>query len=289
MKQVNSLCFVFSSVGSRLSASLAGLALALVSSLGYANVDSAGAVVMSVGRNTATAVQGVVRTLNKDASIYSGELMNTGPNSYLNLRFDDGAFFLLRPETRFEIQEHHTAPSVKAAAAAAAPKVAAPGTRPAAPLAPVVGAIERGSETSRAFMSLLKGGFRSVSGLIGKLNHDEYRITTPVATIGIRGTRYSARVCDAKDRDGKGECADRDELVSLLRDAGSLVDEGQTLLITHIEDGSIEIVTPTETRIQGLGTTFITISNGNIILVNGLPSIEQQELHMSPDICGLGN
>jgi len=39
-------------------------------------------------------------------------------------------------------------------------------------------------------VSLLKGGFRSVTGLIGQLNRAGYRITTPSATIGIRGTDH---------------------------------------------------------------------------------------------------
>lgn len=262
----------------RLGGVLAAAAMFLVSAA-QADVDPAGKVVMSVGRNTATAVQGVVRTLAKDAPVYSGEMMNTGPNSYLNLRFDDGAFYLLRPDTRFEVQDHRSTPEVRAAAAAAAPRASA-AIKPASPLAPVTGALERGSQTSRAFMSLLKGGFRSVSGLIGKLNREEYRITTPVATIGIRGTRYSARIC-------QGACSDRNELAALLRDAGKLVGEGQTLLVTHVEEGTIEIVSPTETRLQAAPTTFITLSDGSIIPVNGLPSIEQQELNMAADICGL--
>jgi hypothetical protein len=43
---------------------------------------------------------------------------------------------------------------------------------------------------SSMFISLLKGGFRSVTGLIGRLNRDGYRVTTPSATIGIRGTDH---------------------------------------------------------------------------------------------------
>jgi hypothetical protein len=39
-------------------------------------------------------------------------------------------------------------------------------------------------------MSLLKGAFRSVTGYIGRTNRDGYRITTPTATIGIRGTDH---------------------------------------------------------------------------------------------------
>jgi hypothetical protein len=54
-------------------------------------------------------------------------------------------------------------------------------------------------ESVEGFFSLLKGGFRAVTGLIkDKLN---YRYSTTVATIGIRGTDFMARICN-------GDCLD---------------------------------------------------------------------------------
>lgn len=44
--------------------------------------------------------------------------------------------------------------------------------------------------TERGFFSLLKGGFRSITGLIGRGNKEHYGIQTPSATIGIRGTDH---------------------------------------------------------------------------------------------------
>lgn len=44
--------------------------------------------------------------------------------------------------------------------------------------------------TERGFFSLLKGGFRSITGLIGKSHKDSYGIKTQSATIGIRGTDH---------------------------------------------------------------------------------------------------
>ena len=45
-----------------------------------------------------------------------------------------------------------------------------------------------GSE--RSFLSLFKGGFRAITGLVGQLNKQNYKVTTPVATLGIRGTDH---------------------------------------------------------------------------------------------------
>ena len=42
------------------------------------------------------------------------------------------------------------------------------------------------------FARLVSGGFRTVTGAIGKENHQEYRVITPVSMIGIRGTDYTA-------------------------------------------------------------------------------------------------
>ena len=40
----------------------------------------------------------------------------------------------------------------------------------------------------RGFFSLLKGAMRAVTGFIGRVNRSTYQITTPTATVGIRGT-----------------------------------------------------------------------------------------------------
>src|SRR5450756_1844412 len=48
--------------------------------------------------------------------------------------------------------------------------------------------------TERSFFSLFKGGFRAITGLIGKMNKANYRITTPASVIGVRGTDHETFV-----------------------------------------------------------------------------------------------
>ena len=43
---------------------------------------------------------------------------------------------------------------------------------------------------NRSALSLLKGAMRAITGYIGRSNRDGYRIETPTATIGIRGTDH---------------------------------------------------------------------------------------------------
>ena len=44
--------------------------------------------------------------------------------------------------------------------------------------------------TEKGIFSLMKGGFRAITGVIGQKNKENYQIKTPVATIGIRGTDH---------------------------------------------------------------------------------------------------
>ncbi|MDD2720859.1 MAG: FecR domain-containing protein [Gallionella sp.] len=50
----------------------------------------------------------------------------------------------------------------------------------------------KAGEPEKSAVSLLKGGFRAVTGMVGRVNKQDYSITTPVATIGIRGTDHES-------------------------------------------------------------------------------------------------
>ena len=176
-------------------------------------------VTLVTGRGTASATAGGIRTLAKGDAVYSGEIVHSSANSYVDLKFSDGGYFLLRPNSRFQVVDfaNHSGSIASPAAPVAPPAPAAPAAAPA-PAAPppattaaplITAQQDTQNGASRAFFSLLKGGFRSISGLIGKVNHDEYQVTTPVATIGIRGTDYLVVICDAT-------CATDPQIVAVL-------------------------------------------------------------------------
>ncbi|MFH1603216.1 MAG: hypothetical protein ABIH03_04850, partial [Pseudomonadota bacterium] len=50
-------------------------------------------------------------------------------------------------------------------------------------------------ESDNVFLNMLRGGLRSVTGLIGKRNRDAVKVSTTTATIGIRGTHFGALMC----------------------------------------------------------------------------------------------
>lgn len=150
-------------------------------------------IVMLTGHASATGSGGQARGLNRGDRLYSGDVINTGAGTYLNMRFPDGAFVLLRPNSRFQIESY----AYSAADASLKSDSARPG-----PAAPVQPALKQESQESalpaaaspavkpHAFFRLLRGGFRAVSGFLGHGDPGSYRISTPVATIGIRGTEF---------------------------------------------------------------------------------------------------
>ncbi len=246
----------------------------------------AATVVMLTGRATALAAGGTIRTLSKNDAVYSGELINSGPGSYINLKFADGGYYLLRPGTRFQIEDYvFVASSTPTAQPTPAPaQKTSPKTDPAKPEAAsslVVAASDRASGTgSRAFFRLLKGGFKAVSGAIGKVNREEYRLSTPVATIGIRGTRLTGQLCSP------GDCEDRSEIDGQLRDSGESTTGDEVVLVTTVQEGEISVTTGTETEIQKPGTVLFTQDTGTITPGTSTPSSMQKESNLDPESCG---
>lgn len=122
-------------------------------------------VVFLLGEVVAVDRDGNRRTLGRGSEVSEGETLVTGEKSQAQLRFTDGALLSLRAESRFRIDEYR---------------------------------YERGPEgVQRAFFSLLQGGLRTITGVIGKRSRHDYRVDTPVATIGKRGTHYALYLCQA--------------------------------------------------------------------------------------------
>ena len=139
--------------------------LLLISSLFCGTAWAAGTVVFVSG--TASAQRGsAVIPLSVNVPVKSGDVVQTGPASLLQLRMDDGGLISLKASSRLDLQTY---------------------------VAPLSGAQSGG----RAVLKLLKGGLRTLTGTIGSANRDEYELGTPVATIGIRGTDYSVLYCNA--------------------------------------------------------------------------------------------
>jgi hypothetical protein len=112
-----------------------------------------------IGDVVARGEDGTVRELARGTPIHNGDLIDTR-DGRAQLRFTDGALVSLQPRSQFRVDDYRFH--------------------------------GRADGTEKGFFSLLQGGLRTVTGIVGRFNQDAYQITTPTATIGIRGTEYLA-------------------------------------------------------------------------------------------------
>lgn len=122
---------------------------------------AAARVEFAVGNASIVGSNGSSRSLTKGLEINSGDMVQTSENGRVQLRFSDGGYISLQPNTQFRVDEYNYDGKTD------------------------------GNEKS--FFSLLKGGLRAITGAIGHVNKTNYQVNTPVATIGIRGTEFLAQ------------------------------------------------------------------------------------------------
>ena len=144
------------------AALLLGYALSVSAAL--AQGQGAAAVSATSGTVVVQKAEGSIRTLAPGSMVQAGDVITTQPNSSARLKFTDGGEVTVSANSQFKIDAYSF-------------NTAAP-------------------QSDNLVMSLVKGGLRSLTGLISRRgNPDAYRLQTMSATIGIRGTDYSARLC----------------------------------------------------------------------------------------------
>ncbi len=122
----------------------------------------AGQVEITIGAIQAISAAGQSKALHQGDSINEGDTLRSGPKASARIKMGDGGLITMRPDTEFKIDSFK------------------------------FNGQQDGTEQS--FFSLAKGGFRSVTGLIGKLHKDKYHIKTATAVLGIRGTDHAVYV-----------------------------------------------------------------------------------------------
>lgn len=126
------------------------------------------AVAELTGTVSAKGADGAVRVLAQGSKLDPGDVVQTEKESAVNLKFSDGGKVALRANSRFMIETYRYD-------------------------------LSKPEEDNLVFR-LLKGGLRTVTGLIGKRStQDAYQNKTPTATIGIRGTDYALLLCAEAD------------------------------------------------------------------------------------------
>jgi len=130
------------------------LVLALASS---AVLAAAGTVTHLSGTLSVQRPDGSVRILSQKSEVNPADLLTTQRDSYAQINFTDGSSMTMRPNTQMRIEQYTF--------------------------------VQDRPQDDNSFLRLLKGGLRTVTGLVGKRgNQDAYKIGTNTATIGIRGS-----------------------------------------------------------------------------------------------------
>jgi hypothetical protein len=107
------------------------------------------------------------RVLQRRSVLYEHDSVITAKGATGEISFTDDSVVSLNPESELKIDEYKHK------------KGGAP-------------------QQEKSVMTLVKGGFRTITGSIPKDNPDSYKINTPVATIGVRGTGYATVLSPTK-------------------------------------------------------------------------------------------
>ncbi|MDP3826573.1 MAG: FecR family protein [Polaromonas sp.] len=117
----------------------------------------AGIAQFTAGEVNVRQADGRITALAKGGNIDSGHAIVTGGDGRAQVRFTDGGLVSLQPNTEFKIANYVD---------------------------------QNNPKEDRFLVDLLRGSMRAITGLIGKRNRDNYKLTTTTATIGIRGSGF---------------------------------------------------------------------------------------------------
>jgi len=140
----------------------AAVALAAGTTGAFANT---GSVAHVAGTLSAKKADGTTRLLSPRSEVRTGDTLSTERDSHAQINFSDGAQVTLKPSSSFRIDNFGFTK-------------------------------ERPKEDS-FLTSVLTGGLRIVTGLVGSRSRSKFSMGTATATIGIRGTTFSAHDCIA--------------------------------------------------------------------------------------------
>lgn len=152
--------------------------------------DASGDVSIAVAKETA-------RRAVKNDAIVSDTVITTAGKSYAVLKFEDGQVVAMQPNSSLHVREYRYEP--------------------------------RQMEKSNILFSMLKGGMRFVTGLVGQHNKEAFSLSTSNATIGIRGTEF-------------------------------MVVMGNSPMYGHVVSGSISMTNPAGTTVFGSGQYAVVAS-----------------------------
>lgn len=117
----------------------------------------------------------VTRTPAVGDTLSESDTVETGRDGELHAKMQDGGYLAIRPSSKVLIQRYQA----------------------------------NGEASDTSVLSLLQGGFRSITGWIGRTNPKGYQVRAGAATIGIRGTDHETHYRLKGDSEGEAGVYDR--------------------------------------------------------------------------------
>lgn len=138
------------------------MALGVVTSWASAAVPADVSATIVASRGLVSAVSETdERTLNQGDTVFVSDQVVTSDRSFAVLQFVDGAKVTIRPNSALVIEEY----------------------------------VYSGGDEDAATLSLVEGGLRVITGAMAKQHPENYKVKTPVALMGVRGTEFSIMLC----------------------------------------------------------------------------------------------
>lgn len=137
----------------------------VTTSVRAAGTQSVGRVLFSIG---AVSVTTSTTPLKKGDAIFVGQTISTGANGHVHIRFIDDAFVSVRPNARLTIEQYDYD--------------------------------SQNPLNNRVRFELTQGVARLITGKAGQAAKENFRLNTPVAAIGIRGTDFLVQAKPALTR-----------------------------------------------------------------------------------------
>lgn len=146
-----------------------------------------GTVDLLSGTVTVTTLQGVPRDITVGMALQAGDVIKTADESEAHANMADGAYLAIRANSTIKITAYAA----------------------------------NGNSRDKSWIDLVTGSLRTVTGWIAKTRPQGYRINTPTATIGVRGTDHEVIYYRTEDAETEAEAGTH-----------NVVYEGATILET---------------------------------------------------------
>ncbi len=145
------------------------------------------------------------KVLAPEAPVYSGDRINTDAVGSAQIRFRDDTKLVVGPNSSLVIDAF----------------------------------VFNGNAGRDISLNAVKGAFRFITG---KSPKDAYRITTPTATIGVRGTKFDISI----EREGTTRVADYEGITEICRGAANRADPGRC--VQSNQPCTLTVVRPSQSK-----------------------------------------